>query len=91
MYLGNESRNSPSTVSIGTILIQIECSNEVFQQIEKGLSSTVVSHLDLGLDECTPSLKCLKYRRLLTKKFMKGLSELMKIKRYLEMFGSTDS
>ncbi|KAK6112466.1 Ankyrin repeats (3 copies) family protein [Brugia pahangi] len=68
----NESRNSPSNVqvpvSIGTVLVQIEPSNEVFQQIEKGLNSTIVSHRDLGLGGMYTKFEVLEVQKIINKK-----------------------
>ncbi|VDK65945.1 unnamed protein product [Onchocerca ochengi] len=45
----NSSNNIQIPVSIGTVLVQIERSDELFQKIEEGLNSTIVLHRDLGL------------------------------------------
>lgn len=72
MYLGNENRNSSNNiqvpVSIGTMLVQIERSNEIFQQIEEGLNSTIVSHRDLGLGGTYTKFEVVEIQKIINKK-----------------------
>ncbi|EJD75737.1 tankyrase-2 [Loa loa] len=68
----NEDRNSPSNiqvpVSVGTVLVQIERSNEIFQQIEEGLNFTIVSHRDLGLGGTYTKFEVIEIQKIINKR-----------------------
>lgn len=72
MYLDNENWNPPNNihvpVSVGTVLVQIERSNEIFQQIEEGLNSTIVSHRDLGLGGTYTKFEVVEIQKIINKK-----------------------
>ncbi|KAL3989932.1 Ankyrin repeats (3 copies) family protein [Acanthocheilonema viteae] len=68
----NENRNSPNNIgiplSIGTVLVQIERSNEIFQQIEEGLNSTIVPHRDLGLGGTYTKFEVVEIQKIINRK-----------------------
>uniref|UniRef100_A0A158Q7B9 Poly [ADP-ribose] polymerase n=1 Tax=Elaeophora elaphi TaxID=1147741 RepID=A0A158Q7B9_9BILA len=68
----NENRGSLNNihvpVSVGTMLVQIERSNEIFQQIEKGLNSTIVSHRDLALGGTYTKFEVVEIQKIINKK-----------------------
>ncbi|CAG9534670.1 unnamed protein product [Cercopithifilaria johnstoni] len=68
----NKNRNSPNNIhiplSMGTVLVQIERSNEIFQQIEEEMNSTIVSHQDLGLGGTYTKFEVVEIQKIINKK-----------------------
>ncbi|VDK73322.1 unnamed protein product [Litomosoides sigmodontis] len=68
----NENWNLPNSihapVSVGTVLVQIQRSNEIFQQIEEGLNSTIVLHRDLGLGGTYTKFEVVEIQKIINKK-----------------------
>lgn len=54
--------------SVDTMLVQIERSNEIFQQIEEGLNSTIVSHRDLGLGGAYNKFEVVEIQKIINRK-----------------------
>uniref|UniRef100_A0A915Q6N0 Poly [ADP-ribose] polymerase n=1 Tax=Setaria digitata TaxID=48799 RepID=A0A915Q6N0_9BILA len=69
---GNENRISPNniqaTVAVGTMLVQIDRSNKLFQQIEEGLNSTIVPHRDLGLGGTYTKFEVVEIQKIINRK-----------------------
>lgn len=57
-----------SIISQGTVLVQIERSQEQFRQIEEALNATIVPHRDVGLGGTYTRFEVVEVQKIINKK-----------------------